>query len=114
MHRHNRTIGESDLFDGTARLYSGGPPCVAHSVTSTLSAEAIEAYERTGRAIVHRFLLERAEVGATDQEIQDATGLDQNTERPRRVWLMDHGIVKDSGLTRRTKSGRKAVVWVIA
>jgi len=50
--------------------------------------------------------------GATDQEIQDALSMDPSTERPRRVDLVKRGLVKDSGRTRLTRSGRKATVWV--
>ena len=52
--------------------------------------------------------------GATDQELQDALNMDPSTERPRRVDLVKRGLVKDSGSTRLTRSGRKATVWVAA
>ena len=113
MHRHNR-MTDGDLFDGTARSYSGGPPCVAHSVTSVQAAESINHTREGGRAILLRFLLEQADHGATDEEMQTATGMNPSTQRPRRVELTIVGSVRNSGLTRRTKSGRKAVVWVIA
>ena len=61
-----------------------------------------------------RFLLDRADYGATDEEMQTATGMNPSTQRPRRCELVEMGKVMPSYLTRRTKSGRKAVVWVIA
>ncbi len=51
--------------------------------------------------------------GATDEEGIEATGLKDNTYRPRRIKLMALGRVTDSGRTRPTHCGRKAVVWVV-
>lgn len=56
--------------------------------------------------------LSSAQAGATDEELMDGTGIAPNTLRPRRRELQIMGRVKDSGVTRPTKSGRKAVVWV--
>ncbi len=58
--------------------------------------------------------LRLAQAGATDEELMDGTGIAPNTLRPRRRELQIMGSVKDSGATRPTKSGRKAVVWVVA
>ncbi|MFA4972932.1 MAG: hypothetical protein WC683_09980 [bacterium] len=113
MHRHSRTIDGSDLFDGTARAYSGGPPCVSHSVTSVEAAESIDHTRTGGRACLLRFLLDQANHGATDEEMQTATGMNPSTQRPRRCELVEMGKVRDSSNTRPTKSGRKAVVWVL-
>jgi len=33
--------------------------------------------------------------------------------RPRRIYLVACGKLKDSGATRRTRTGRAAVVWVL-
>jgi hypothetical protein len=58
--------------------------------------------------------LEYGTDGLTDEEMQAKTGMNPSTQRPRRCELVEMGKVRDSGSTRRTKSGRKAVVWVIA
>lgn len=50
--------------------------------------------------------------GATDEEIQLYCALGGNTERPRRGELEKLGLIRDSGRTRRTASGRRAIVWV--
>jgi hypothetical protein len=55
-----------------------------------------------------------APAGLTDEEGQTATGLEGSTYRPRRVELVEAGRVVDSKRTRLTRSGRRAVVWVVA
>lgn len=58
-------------------------------------------------------LLRESPRGLTDQELQDALGLDGSTERPRRQELERSGAIVDSGTTRRTRSGAMAIVWSI-
>ncbi len=84
-------------------------PHQPHSATSRAAASKIDA--RTGRKLVLDFLLECGEQGATDEQIQQATGLDGSTERPRRISLVADGFVIDSGRERKTEHGRNAVVW---
>lgn len=52
------------------------------------------------------------EHGLTDEELQHGIGLEGSTQRPRRVELLRAGLIKDSGRTRATASGRQATVWV--
>jgi hypothetical protein len=59
----------------------------------------------------YRWLLKRGERGATDEEMQLASRMNPSTQRPRRIELVDLGLAVDSGLVRKTKTGRKAVVW---
>lgn len=47
----------------------------------------------------------------TDQELAQILGIHENTIRPRRVELVDKGMVRDSGERRLTKARRKAIVW---
>jgi len=51
--------------------------------------------------------------GSTDEEGCLALDMNPSTYRPRRVELWEAGAVQDSGMTRRTKSGRWAVVWTV-
>lgn len=51
--------------------------------------------------------------GITDEGIAAQTGLDPNTARPRRLELEKAGRIVASG-TAKTRSGRKAVTWVVA
>lgn len=50
--------------------------------------------------------------GATDEEMQVQLSMGANTQRPRRVELVQRGRLVDSGKTRRTVAGVAAVVWV--
>lgn len=50
--------------------------------------------------------------GLTDEEGIEVTGIPASTYRPRRVELVEAGWVRDSGTTRKTKSNRRATVWV--
>jgi hypothetical protein len=52
--------------------------------------------------------------GATDDEIAVALDLQLDTARARRCELRDAGAVVDSGLRRKTRTGRLATVWVAA
>lgn len=52
--------------------------------------------------------------GTTDEEMQWGLEMPANTQRPRRRELQLWGRIIDSGNTRATKSGRQAVVWVLA
>jgi hypothetical protein len=52
--------------------------------------------------------------GATDDELQVYLQMNPSTQRPRRIELVEHGRVRASGVTRPTRSGRPATVWVAA
>lgn len=47
----------------------------------------------------------------TDQELAERLGVSGNTIRPRRIELVESGMVRDSGERRLTKAKRKAIVW---
>ena len=100
-------MSEPSLFDQPSRVTKYQP----HSETSRESAKKIESNAKTLRGEVLRFLTERPGAGATDEEIQLGLGLNPSTQRPRRIELVERGVVRDSGLKRSTKSGRRAVVW---
>lgn len=85
------------------------PPAQAHSATSV--AAAMSVVDRTG-AMRERVLayLKAREGGATDEEMQDALGMNPNTQRPRRIELVQAGLVVGVG-TGTTRSGRSATTW---
>jgi hypothetical protein len=85
------------------------PPYVRHSVTSEAAAQAI----KPTRVSLQQQVLNCLRVhDATDEEIQSVLRLNPSTQRPRRIELVNQGLVVDSGRTRKTKSGRNAVVWM--
>lgn len=87
-------------------------PAQRHSPTSVAAAERAEPAAATQRRAVLDFLRGRGAEGATDEEIQVALGMVGNTQRPRRGELQKAGLIRDSGTTRPTRSGCKAVVWI--
>ena len=85
-------------------------PAQMHSPTSIAAAEAVEPNAGTQRAKVLARLRWIAQ-GLTDEELQEQIPMAASTERPRRIELVQRGLVRDSGRTRKTRSGRQAVVW---
>ena len=90
-------------------------PYQKHSPTST------EAARRAGRGLYRMecellILFEQAILaggdGFTDDELIAQFGT--HSVRPRRIYLTAIGKVVDSGTTRKTRSGRQAVVWKLA
>lgn len=82
-----------------------------HPDTAHEAAEKITGVSGRQRRLVFD-LIAASEIGMTDEEMQDASGLSPSSQRPRRVELVDGGHIEDSGLRRKTKSGREAIVWV--
>jgi hypothetical protein len=90
-----------------------GAPYQSHSSTSQAAAEAILPKAGTLRRKVLDYLVGRGVHGATDEEIQGGLQMGANTERPRRIELVNALLVRDSGTTRPTRSGKQAVVWAV-
>lgn len=90
----------------------GGAPFVAGSETSEEAAALIGPKAETLRMQVLKFLIDQGDDGATDEEIQDATGMGSNTERPRRRELEEANLVLKTYRIRRNRSKRRAAVYV--
>jgi len=86
-------------------------PFQNHSETSKLAAEEACSMARTLRERVYREIAARGQVGATDDELQVSLAMNPSTQRPRRIELVTACRVQDSGVKRKTRSGRLAVVW---
>lgn len=78
-------------------------------VTSAVAARSMDDHTAGLRGTILALLVEQGPL--TSQEIEDRTGLEGNTVRPRLVELRAFGRVRDSGRTRLTRSGREAVLW---
>jgi hypothetical protein len=50
----------------------------------------------------------------TDEQIQEATGLNPSSERPRRIELVEAGEIVPAPVLSLTRSGRKAQAWTCA
>lgn len=88
------------------------PPPAQPVDTSLAAAERIAPAQGTLQRRVLDYIAGQGERGATDEEVQNALGMNPSTQRPRRVELADAGYIVDSGATRPTASGRQAVVWM--
>jgi len=95
-----------------ADLFDADPPAQAHSDTSRDAAEAVRPDANRLRSVVYAAIRGAGPDGLTDEEGIGRTGLSPSTYRPRRVELVAGGMVRESGRTRKTASGRKAAVWV--
>ena len=93
-------------LDFTAR-----PRYVRNSDTSRAAQASAEPKAGTKRALVLAFIRGRGADGATDEEIQRELPMSPNTQRPRRVELVDARLIRDSGRRRATLGGDMAVVW---
>jgi len=94
-------------------LFTQRAPSVNGSITSAKAADSLSP--TTLNAMQRRVLelLATTPDGLTDEEQQLALGMNPSTQRPRRIELARRGLVVEAG-TRRTASGRMAVVWRIA
>ena len=93
------------------RVDESDVPYVAGSDTSEMAARMLEN-PRSKRDQVYAVIVAQRSNGITDETISAMTGMQLNTVRPRRVELVQMGLVKDSGLRRNTRSRRAAVLWV--
>lgn len=89
-------------------------PAQQHSPTSRAAAASIDGKQRhRDRVRVFGAFQSAGLEGLTDEELIDKTGIAANTARPRRIDLVKENVVRDSGRSRVTKSGRQAVVWCL-
>lgn len=89
-----------------------GVPHQSGSETSKAAAEEIKPIlPRLNQAVLAVFA--RTPNGMTGEEGQEAMYMNPSTYRPRRIELVDRGLVVDSGERRQTLRGRSAVVWKI-
>lgn len=82
------------------------------AASATARQSLSETQTARDRELIRNFILGRWDFGATDEEIQDALGMGGNTERPRRGELAELKQIQESKISRKTKSGRPAAVWV--
>ena len=94
-------------------LFAQRAPAVAGSATSAMAADSLGP--ATLNAMQRRVLqlLRESQHGLTDEEQQAALAMNPSTQRPRRIELVRFGLVVEDG-TRKTSSGRTAVVWRVA
>ena len=81
--------------------------------TSEEAKERSEAFKEVQENRIFAFLHSKGKHGATDQEVEDGTGIPGNSERPARLSLEKRGAIKRTKRTRLTRSGCPAIVWVV-
>jgi hypothetical protein len=79
--------------------------------TSRAAADLVRPRSGTQRMRVLEALI-RSD-GLTDLEIAIEVGLQENSERPRRIELVEAGWVRDSGQRRATNGRAEAIVWAL-
>jgi hypothetical protein len=89
-------------------------PYQRHSATSKAAARGLtpSKVDQDRQSIL--FALQLYPDGLTDDGLQQITHLPGDSERPRRISLQKDGLIRDSGRKERTRSGKSAVVWVVA
>jgi len=93
------------------------PPFISGSDTSEAAAESM----KPSVPYLRRRVLDeiswwdggewRPHLGATCDDVEYYTGLSHQTASARIVELRKLNLIKDSGNRRKTRSGRRAVVW---
>lgn len=89
------------------------PPHQRYSDTSRASAAQIAPKFSARLRSMLEIFSRHASYGLTDEEGQASLDMEGNSYRPARVTLASKGMISDSGLRRKTKSGRSAAVWTI-
>jgi predicted ArsR family transcriptional regulator len=92
---------ELPLFADRATSVNGSATSAA--AADSLDAKTLNAMQRR----VYEFICRRP---STDEEITNELDMNASTVRPRRGELARRGLIVESG-TRRTASGRMAVIW---
>ena len=103
---------QPSMFDDgayPARLYDGTPPH-ERAATSHAAAVAILPSQGTLRRRVFELICAAEPRGLTDEQGIAISGMAANTWRPRRVELVQLGLIRHEG-ERRTSSGRMAQIW---
>lgn len=80
--------------------------------TSDVAASMIGGHAAAQRAAVLAVIVRAGTLGATDAEIESATGIRAQSVSPRRGELAKLGLIEDSGRRRPTPRGRPAAVWI--
>jgi len=102
---------QTDLFETPPR-YPHAPGFAKGRETSRKAAETVwEPSERQKQIMT---ILWESDNGLTDHELAEKMGLPMCRVQPRRSDLTALGKVIDSGDTRLTPYGKKAVVWQLS
>ena len=104
---HVEQVKHRDSIRLSAPAHHNAPPG-----TSDAAARRIEDFVPTLQQRVHDFIRDRGPFGATDDEGESELGIVLRTYTPRRVKLVELGLVVATERRRKTRKGRSAAVWV--
>jgi hypothetical protein len=109
-----KTRGERCRECYTAQLSDPGAPGTKerHDASDTMAMAALQAMPRSGTQR-RKVLAAIAEKPRTDDELQYDLAMSGNTERPRRVELVEGGWIEDSNVRRPTHDNQDAIVWAL-
>jgi hypothetical protein len=82
--------------------------------TSIAAAQQIDDHLERLERLVFDAIVAAGSQGHTCDELERETGLTHQTCSARVNRLMNAAWIMDSGLQRKTRSGRNAIVWVVA
>lgn len=106
--------GQAGWIKLTARSFTDEHTYVRRNARDTSRAAAVSVLPRTGtkRAMVLEAIRYADDEGRTDEELQNQLGMNSSTQRPRRLELVEAGLVIDSGHRRPTSTGSMAICWI--
>jgi predicted ArsR family transcriptional regulator len=81
------------------------------TATSDEAALSMREHKLRQRGQVYGYLLDCRATGSTADEAEAALGIAGNSLRPRLVELREMKLIRASGMTRKTRTGRSAIVW---
>ncbi len=90
-------------------LFDPPPPAVRDSPTSVAAGESMAGTSSYLRNLILAYI--RRTGGSTCDEVEAAEYLRHQTASARIRELVQMGLLRDSDRTRKTRSGRAAVVW---
>lgn len=98
---------------GQMSLFADHAPYVRKSKTSKAAAKSVKPFLPTQRLLVVRTIEAQGERGLTCDGVEEITGLRHQACSARVLELREAGLIVDSGRTRKTRSGRQAVIYVV-
>lgn len=108
-----------DDDDSRAAGTNAGPAAVEpkpyhnRTLASRAAAESARAFVRNQSVLVLECIASQGERGCTDKECQLALNMDGNSQRPRRVWLRDNGLIQAKGEPEDIVLRDGSTVWVV-
>jgi predicted transcriptional regulator len=96
---------QTSIFDITDNYHGGNG-------YSILANESIREAKVRLRNMVVAYVAEQDEYGATSDEVEQGLGMSHQTISARLTEAKALGMVEDSGMKRKTRSGRNACVLV--